>query len=86
MIYYGTIEQNKIGDVAGENAQNNKWTSSESFSSRYYYNNSITMKIGSFVLLNCTVQYYNLLFIIIVSYYYSLLLDLIQAYLGLLLT
>ena len=31
---YGTLEQNKIRDVLPENAQTNKRTSSESFSSR----------------------------------------------------
>ena len=31
---YGTLGQNKMGDVAGENAQTNKRTSSESFSLR----------------------------------------------------
>ena len=32
---YGTLEQNKMGDVARENTQKHKRTSSESFSSRH---------------------------------------------------
>ena len=32
---YGTLEQNKMGDVVTENTQKNKRTSPESFSSPY---------------------------------------------------
>ena len=32
---YGTLGQNKLGDVVTENTQTNKRTSSENFSSRY---------------------------------------------------